>query len=288
MGLKISLLFFILFSSSSLLKAQDTLSCKKDLTWDKTDRFYYKTGDATKQKYTGPAKCYPQKGVENRGYLKNGNWEGIVYGYKGNIPLGYSNFKDGFYQGPTVRYYEESFDCLNCVKDSFVYNHSELLYSKVFERSKYLDEIKSITEQYIKGDTIRVSNELYDGETPYERKTSTYIKGQKHGLFEYVSIYLDSAKNKEYIPISKSFYQNNKLVNELFYDGGYLYEGKYYDEKGKLLKLVTFYGNADKIESIKFYVNGKTSGDVQHYDENGKLSYTEKYVKGKLIEVIEH
>ncbi|MFN5417743.1 MAG: hypothetical protein ACK5B9_11855 [Flavobacteriia bacterium] len=282
----IALLCFT-FCYSFIAFNQDTLSCKKDLTWDK-EHFYYKTGDASKQKYTGPAKCYPRKGVENRGYLKNGNWEGKVYGYKGNILLGYSFFQDGYFEGPTVRYYEESFDCPTCVKDSFVYNHSKILYSKIYKRSKYLDEIKSTSESFYIGDTVRITNLLYDNNIPSEIEKSTFVKGQKNGLFENSTLSIDSANKIEYFPIYKTFYQNNKLIYQKNYDGGYLYEAEYYDQKGKISKKIIYFGSENKIESETNYVNGKISGEVKHFDESGKLVSLEKYEKGKLIETIDY
>jgi hypothetical protein len=127
--MKSILLLTILLFSLKPFFAQDTLDCKKDLMWDSKERVYYKSNDLTKRKVTGPAKCYPQKDYENRGYLLNGAWEGIVYGYKASKLIGKANYKGGIVHGFDVRF-EETGE----ISDSAFYDNGNLIYQKTYKR----------------------------------------------------------------------------------------------------------------------------------------------------------
>lgn len=280
MRFKLNLFFVVLCFSTSLLKAQDTLSCKKELTWDKSARFYYKTGDLSKQKYTGPAKCYPQKGFENRGSLINGNWEGIVYGYKENRLIGFATFKDGFNNGLTIRLDEK-----DRVKDSSIYDMGTLIFSKTIKRNKY-DVLEKVTEFSNHKDTLIYKNFTFDEEIASELTEERFFKGKRNGL--YGSYFYGSNGKGEtgFFPTHEIFYKDGTKTFERSYDNGELYEENQY-LAGKISKKIIYFGAIDLIESEIPFMNGKIHGEVKHYDELGKLVSIEKYEKGKLIEVIE-
>lgn len=280
MGLKISLFFVVLYLSASYLKAQDTLSCKKELTWDKTARFYYKIGDASKQKYTGPAKCYPQKGFENRGSLVNGNWEGMVLGYKENRLIGFATFKDGFYNGLTLKMDEQG-----RTKDSSIYDMGTLIFSKTLKRNKY-DVLEKVTEFSNHKDTMIYKNFTFEEEIASELTIDRFYKGKRNGLY---GSYFYGSNNKGemgFFPTHETFYKDGTKTFERSYDSGELYEENQY-LAGKISKKIIYFGAINLIESEIPFVNGKIHGEVKHYDEVGKLVSIEKYEKGKLIEVIE-
>lgn len=269
------------------LISQDTLNCKTDLKWDNANRFYYKINDPSKQKYTGPAKCFPQKGVENRGTIKNGNWEGVVHGYKGSVYLGYYTFTDGFYNGPTVKYHEETFEGKNCVKDSTVLEMGKKVYEKIYYRTKNLEAIDWIDEVIYKGDSTKKVMYIYEENTLNQIEIKNYFKGKKAGLFINYHAELDENEKQIMVINSKKCYNNGKLEYEFIYDGGYLFGGNFYDKSGNIIKKVSYFGDENKIESEAQCVKGKIVGEVKHFDENGKLIFIEKYENGKLIESTE-
>lgn len=274
-------LFCLTFCYSFIAFNQDTLSCKKDLTWDK-EHFYYKTGDASKQKYTGPAKCFPRKGVENRGYLKNGNWEGFVYGYKEGKLIGYAFFIDGYLDGVQVVLNEEG-----KTKDSSVYEKRQLKYSKKINYASKTGDVSYVFED-IYGDTTTNKYYIYSNNQLEFLEERKKIKNVKNGPQIEYSVSQDENGNNIFSYDKYIYYKNGKKEFQLFYDGGYLYEGEYFDANQKLIKKVLYFGDVNKLESEEHYVNGKISGDVKHFDESGKLVSLDKYEKGKLIETIEY
>lgn len=273
------LTFYLLIAYS--LTAQDTLNCKEHLTWDKTEKFYYKTGDASKQKYTGPAKCFPRKGVENRGYLKNGAWEGTVYGYEGSRLLGYSNFNDGFFDGLTLTYNEQGL-----VKDSGIYMHGTNIYLKKF---KY-DKVGMLSEAHvvrIKNDTLVMEDYDYVEGYPTDLEISSYYKKKKNGAFE--TRYFEELNDgsKSYVPVRITFYKDGVKTLERSYDGGYLYVEDVYKDGKKILENM-YEGGLDKLVQQTPYRNGKIHGEVKYYNSETKSLYqVEVYENGKLTDTRE-
>ncbi len=266
--------------SACIFHAQDTLNCREHLTWDKTEKFYYKTGDASKQKYTGPAKCFPSKGVENRGYLKNGNWQGKVYGYEGNRALGFSTFDEGFYDGLTIRYNEQGL-----VKDSSIYKHGINIYQKKIKYNKYGSrEEANVTR--INGDTLILEDYDYAGDTPTSLDISRYYKKKKNGAFE-ERYYEETAEGSAYVPVRITFYKDGVKTAERSYDGGYLYTEDIYENGKKILENM-YEGDVDKLVQQTPYRSGKIHGEVKYYrPENKSLYQVDVYENGKLIETRE-
>ncbi|MES2587598.1 MAG: hypothetical protein V4622_01380 [Bacteroidota bacterium] len=273
-------LLAILFLSINSF-AQDTLSCKKDLTWEKWEKYYYKTSDESKQRYTGPAKCYPQKGVENRGFLKEGSWEGKVYGYKGYLLLGYSTFVNGFYDGLTIKYDENG-----NVKDSMIFEAGFEKYSKNIKRDK-LDMICQVSEKIFTNDTLTLKIFQQIDDLPTKLNVEHYLKNKKNGSFEEYWIELDENKKLNYTIEKYSFYKDGILTCKRFFDGGIIYQEEQFENKKLSLKR-TFYGDVNAVESEEHYVNGKIHGEKKYYDINGKISAIERFENGKSIEIIEY
>ena len=262
---------------SCIVVAQDTLNCKEHLTWDKTEKFYYKTGDASRQKYSGPAKCFPRKGIENRGTLKNGNWEGRVYGYEGSRLLGYSDFENGFYDGLTLKYNEKGL-----VKDSSIYRHGTNIYQKTFKYDKINLPISAHVFQLI-GDTLILEEYAYDEGFPTGLEIERYYKKKKNGAFE--KLYYEELDDctKTYVPVHITFYKDGQKTAERSYDGGYLYVEDVYENGKKVLENM-YEGDLNKLVQQTPYSNGKIHGEVKYYHYETKTLYqVEVYENGKLI-----
>lgn len=273
-------LTFFLLTAYSLL-AQDTLNCKEHLSWDKAGKFYYKTGDVSKQKYTGPAKCFPRKGVENRGYLKNGAWEGTVYGYEGNRLLGISNFSAGFYDGLTLRYNEKG-----QVKDSSIYKHGTNVYQKTFKYDK-TGMPSAARVAMVKNDTLVFEDYEYEEGYPTDLEISSYYKKKKNGAFEsrYYEMLADGTSS--YLPVRTSLYKDGVKMRERQYDGGYLYTEDIYENGKKVLENM-YEGDLGKLVQQTPYRNGKIHGEVKYYNSETKALYqVEVYENGKLIDTRE-
>lgn len=280
--MKTSLLLTILFFSIKPFFAQDTLDCKKDLMWESKERFYYLSNDATKAKVTGPAKCYPQKEYENRGYLKNGAWEGIVYGYKADKLIGKVNYKAGILHGFDVRYDEN-----NKVIDSAFYNEGNLTYQKKHVRDSNLD-IKRIEEFKLVNDTAISVRIDYDNNEPQFYDRTSYLKNKKEGLFIQYNCNGDLKQEDDFDYFLRAIYHEGKLVKKINYEGNLPIEEEFYTD-GKLVKRITYsnnqgdFGKADKIESEINFLNKKRHGEAKFYAD-GKLEYIQIYKKGKSKE----
>ncbi|MCE3295572.1 MAG: hypothetical protein K0R65_1286 [Crocinitomicaceae bacterium] len=264
--------------ASAIVTAQDTLNCKEHLTWDKTGKFYYKTGDESKEKYTGPAKCFPRKGVENRGYLKNGSWEGKVFGYQEGRLIGVSNFDGGFYDGPTVRYNEKGL-----VKDSIIYRHG----TNIYQKKMWYDNMGMLSEAHVvrvKSDTLIIEDYEYDEGYPTGLEIQSFYKKKKNGAFEtrYYEELADGTKG--YVPVRITFYKDGVKTSERSYDGGYLYVEDVYENGKKVLENM-YEGDLGKLVQQTPYRSGKIHGEVKYYHSETKNLYqVEVYENGKLIE----
>jgi antitoxin component YwqK of YwqJK toxin-antitoxin module len=274
--------FLITFFANVVVLSQDTLSCKTDLAWDANQKFYYKKLDPTKARYSGPAKCYPQKGVENRGTLLNGNWEGKVFGYKGNILLGYSTFKDGYFDGPSIKYFPMEEGRL-LVRDSMVYEKGKLSYSKVIFLNKLKDGIEFTDEVIYSGDTIIYKTTTYDiSNTASELVIKRKLNGKKEGLQESYFLIENTKKELDKECYFYEVYKNGVLAYERKYDAG-IYDSEKFYENGKLVLVKTYFG-PNILETETPFLNGKKHGEVKHYEVDGTLISIDYYVKGKLVQ----
>lgn len=274
--------FLITFFVHVVVLSQDTLSCKTDLLWDAKGKFYYKKSDPTKEKYSGPAKCYPQKGVENRGTLLNGNWEGKVFGYKGNVLLGYSTFKNGYFDGPTIKYFPLE-DGRLILKDSLFYLNGKLNYSKVVFLNKLKDGIDFTDEVIYSNDTVISKTTTYDiTNTPNELVIKRKLNGKKEGLQESYFLIENTNKQLDKECYLYEIYKNGMLTYERKYDAG-IYDSEKFYENGKLILVKTYFG-PNILETETPFLNGKKHGDEKHYEVDGTLISVDKYFKGKLVQ----
>lgn len=279
--MKNAILFILLLISGCYL-AQDTLNCKEHLAWDKKQKLYYRKDDGSKQKYTGPAKCFPKGGGENRGYLKNGAWEGTVYGYKGGQVLGFSTFSDGLYDGLTIKYNDKGL-----VKDSMIYNQGTLVYHKKAAYDDY-DQLDEVYVDEFKHDTLIRYEYHYDGGVPYELEITRYYGKKKNGAWEKLWYEELNDGTKRYIPGNVIVYKEGVKTAERQYDGGYLYT-EYIFENGKKIRENLYEGDVKKkVQETPYNKSGKIHGRVNYFDaESHKLYQVEIYENGKLVETKE-
>jgi antitoxin component YwqK of YwqJK toxin-antitoxin module len=278
----LKLISFSILLLSQLSFGQDTLSCKTDLSWDAAGKFYYKKLDPTKEKYSGPAKCYPQKGVENRGTLLKGNWEGKVFGYKGNVLLGYSTFKDGYFDGPTIKYFPMEEGRL-LVRDSLVYEKGKLTYSKVIYLNKLKDGIEFTDEVIYSRDTIIYKTTTYDiTNSANELVVKRKLNGKKEGLQESYYLIENTKKELDKECYLYEVYKNGILTYERKYDFG-IYDSEKFYEDGKLVLVKTYFA-PNILETETPYLNGKKHGEEKHYEVDGTIISIDNYVKGKLVQ----
>lgn len=278
---KIFIFIFIYLFIPLISYSQDTLSCKTDLAWDSQGKFYYKKSEPNKVKYSGPAKCYPKKGIENRGTLKNGAWDGAVYGYKNNKLIGYAHFNEGFYHGTQVKYFEDG-----RIKDSMMIEKGKEIYVKkfIYDKKNTLKNVSIIAQN---SDSIYKSTEKY--KSGLKINYSTYNLNLKTKDLITKEYYLDYDENEKAIYNIyqyKKFKNNKELEFERFYDSGIPYRDDYF-ENGKKVKEIIFYGDYNQTESIMLYQNGKLNGETKRFDVDGKLIRIENYKKGKMINAID-
>jgi antitoxin component YwqK of YwqJK toxin-antitoxin module len=263
------------------LFSQDTLSCKTDLEWNKTEKLYYlKNGNPTKT-YTGPATCEPQKNVINKGYLKNGMWEGRVYGFKLGIPLGYVTFKEGIRHGAEVRRNEQG---ITTDSIHFEFGKPVYVYQLKFDKYKYL------TSEYrldLVKDTSIFLEYSFDFETnnPYviqiTRRKGKALNGEQaffSNAYDEGKVFSQIDKNELYLNgiIQKTYlYSEGILEEELIYENGKHVNTLIYDISTKTV-----------IEKIA-YKNGKKDGLAITYGENGQVLMETLYAKGKLVKIME-
>jgi antitoxin component YwqK of YwqJK toxin-antitoxin module len=265
---------FILFS-------QDTLSCKKDLVWHKQEKFYYRKDDPNRRKYSGPVKCYPGKGIENRGTLKNGSWDGIVYGFKLNKLIGYAQFKEGTINGFKVKFFEDG-----RLNDSVIIQNAYEIFSKKWNYTKN-KELKTININSKNSDSTYKLIETYENGLKINYTSfNLNLKSQNLIIKKYYLEFDENEKPNYTIFEYKKFVNTNKLEFQRFYDSGIPYRDDYF-ENGKKVKEIIYFGDLNKTEAIILYKNGKLHGESKHFDVDGQLIRLENYKKGKLVNVVD-
>lgn len=276
-------LITLTFVSTYLLSAfsQDTVNCKTDLEWNKTEKVYYLKNVNPAKTYTGLATCEPQKNVINRGYLKNGMWEGRVYGFKLGNPLGYVTFKEGIRHGADVRINEQGI-----TTDSIYFEAGkpQYVYQLKFDKYKYL------TSEYrldLLKDTSIFLEYSFDFETnkPYvvqiTRRKGKTLNGDK-AFFS--NAYNDGVVYSQIE--KKELYLNGVIQKTCLYSEGILEEELIY-ENGKHVTTLIYDISTKAVIEKEAYKNGKKDGLSITYGIDGQIIMETLYSKGKLVKIME-
>lgn len=275
---KIYFLLLVFLVCSNIL-AQDTLRCDVDLVWNKTEKAYYLKNSNPLKLYTGPATCKPRKDYINKGFIKDGAWEGKVYGYKLGKPLGYVTFQKGIRNGAEVRFDEKG----NKTDSSFYKDGGPLYVSEFsYDKHNYLTFIYK--KDYIKDTSILIQYSFdFETNTPYvvslERRKGKKKDGNQD---EFENAYDENGVYS--LLTQRNFYVEGELVRKYYYEEGQLVEEKVYEYGNHTYTLNYF--NGKLVEKVP-YKNGKKDGSLITYGENGEVMMEILYSKGKMIKVLD-
>jgi antitoxin component YwqK of YwqJK toxin-antitoxin module len=259
------------------IQSQVFLDCKKDLIWDSKEKRYYKKDDQSKIGHTGLAQCSPQKNVINKGNLLNGNWHGTVSGYKGDLLIGYIQFKEGIVHGAEVRFYENGKvkDSMNAVQGNYTYKKtieydkkgmlSSILETDFNADTSVLCEFasaisRSFDEQVFLQYTVRKKGNVIHG----NQETFEYSEG--NGTWNAIPLVSDYYENGVKISTTTYFNGKKELTKELK-EGKVVTELRYSTQHGTLIEKTP-------------YKNGKKHGISYFYDENGDVILETRYENG--------
>ena len=263
-------------SAMFFCQAQDALDCKKDLSYDKTGKFYYKKGDDSKTPFSGNAVCTPKGGMVNKGKLVNGKWNGTVTGYKDDKVVGKANYKAGVYDGLKMCYTDEG-----KTKDSIIYNDGNMIYSY---------EAKHDKDGYLKSQKVtdyeKNSCEMYDYKTvnkmTYISDIARYNKAKKKdGVQEHFIGESDKPGSLLFYTYQEEKYNNGELVTKTYFNKGKKYRvDDYADGKLSMQNDIGEDGNVTASYPLKC---GKKHGTAVVYNANGEKPVSQEYKKGKLV-----
>ncbi|MFN3916210.1 MAG: toxin-antitoxin system YwqK family antitoxin [Flavobacteriales bacterium] len=258
------------------LSAQDTLNCKDDLIWDKDGKYYYRKNDETKTGVTSPAKCFPCKTCINKGNLKNGRWNGMVYGYKDGNLIGRLFYADNAERGYIIK-----FNLNGALIDSTVFDKNGYTYNltKGFNKNNELDYI---SEYCYKNDTSVVRYYAHDANVGEYVQLVRRFKGKKkHGIQEHYDTEFLNNKPKIFL-IETEEYNLGKLSGKVTqYEEG-LKSTEYEYTDGVKTKEIWF-DLSGNIEIVYSYKDGKRHGTATHYNLDGSIEFTEEYKNNKLV-----
>jgi antitoxin component YwqK of YwqJK toxin-antitoxin module len=251
------------------LNAQDTLNCKDDLVWDKGEKYYYRKNDETKTGVSSPAKCFPCKTCVNKGYLKNGRWDGMVYGYKDGNLIGRI-----FYEDNAERGYSLKFNSNGALTDSTVFDKNGYIYSLTRGFNKK-NELDYTSEHCYKNDTSVVT--YYAQSTlvgEYVYLVRRFKSKKRHGIQEHYEEEVINGKPVVYLSETQEF-QLGKLTGKVTqYEDGI--KSTEYDYVDGVKTKETWFDLNGNVDAVYSYKNGKRDGKVTFYKPNGEIDYIEE------------
>jgi|GEM_PF-6797885 len=256
--------------------AQDTLDCKKDLSYDKKQQVFYKKGDDSKTPVTGAAVCYPKKGQVNKGKLVQGKWDGTVKGYDletGRL-VGKANYRNGVLNGAKTCYTDQGRS-----KDSLVYDEGDLVYS----RYTTFDKAGNRT-QLTESDQKKKTSTCYHYGTFEKREYLSEIhrmKGKKRdGVQEKMGYESEAGGSIFTFTEVEDLYRDGEQIKRTYYNRGVKYRIDDYS-KGKPTMENTI-GTDGQVAASYTLKGGKRHGKAIIYDGKGGSS-TQEYSKGKPV-----
>lgn len=268
-------IFTIAFASLMFSgQAQDTLDCKKDLSYESKGGFYYKKGDDSKAPVTGNAICHPKKGMVNRGRLVNGKWNGLVTGYEDGKVVGKAHYKNGLMDGLKLCYADNG-----KTKDSSIYADGDLRYA-------YTVKFKNGNRTETKEMNMETNTTVY---TYYDRingmeyvaEVNRFKGAKKDGLQEIMKGESDAPGSLFTYTAEEQKYVDGELKTITYYDHGKKYKvNDYSDGKLAIQNDIDENGNVSASYPLK---KGKKHGTAIIYNANGEKPTSAEYARGKLV-----
>jgi len=267
---------FTIMLAGIFCNAQDTLDCKKDLSYDKKEQFFYKKGDDAQKPVTGPAVCYPKKGQVNKGKLVNGKWDGAVKGYSSETGtlVGKAQYRNGVLNGPKICYTETG-----KLKDSLVYDEGTLLYARYAKFDKEGNRTQ-LTESDEKQHTSTCYHYGNVDKREYISEVHRMKGGKKDGIQEKMGYEAEAGGSIFTFTEVEDLYRDGDQVKRTYYDHGVKYRiDDYADGKPAMENTISADGRVAASYPLK---GGKRHGSAIIYDGKGGSSKQE-YSRGKLV-----